>query len=172
MARAPALALLATALFAAGAARAETDRERAAKEIDQQMKELVKSGSPPVVRVYWEGADSNKVALDEARFELDDARLSYGDLDALDATSKAHRPIYDGQIETGKHQLAVGARDGVRREAELVGEGPHGRQPGPVRQRTRDGAVGHRPLELLERRQRRRRVEPQPGRRLSHRSGG
>lgn len=90
----------------AATSRAETDRERAAREIDAQMKEMVKL-PPATLRVQWEGVDSDKIAFDEARFELDDTRLSYGELDDLAARAKSGQPLYDGPIDEGKHALAV-----------------------------------------------------------------
>ena len=94
-------------LLLAATARAETDRQKAEKEIDAEMKELVKPLPAPTVRVVWDGVDSDKVAIDEARFELDDARLSYGEVDELQDASKGAKTLYDGSIDPGKHALNV-----------------------------------------------------------------
>ncbi|MBS2030926.1 MAG: hypothetical protein JST54_23685 [Deltaproteobacteria bacterium] len=95
------------ALCTSTLAHAETDREKAQREIDQQMKDLVKPLPPPAARIIWEGLDSDKIAIDAARFELDDAKLSYGELEDLTSAAKSHKSLYDGAVDVGKHALNV-----------------------------------------------------------------
>jgi len=99
--------LVGFALVVAAPAHAETEHDRAEREIAQQMKQLVKAPPAPSARVVWEGVDSDRVAIDEARFMLDDVRLSYGELDELQKAAAEHRALYDGAVEPGKHQLLV-----------------------------------------------------------------
>jgi hypothetical protein len=86
-------------------ARAEDEKVRKAREeIEQQMQEMVKQRPMPQVKLNWDGIDKTTFGLDEARFELDDERISYGEIENL---QKGAKTLYQGPVSEGDHHLKL-----------------------------------------------------------------
>ena len=82
----------------------EAGMRRAHEEVEKEMSQLVKL-PPSTVKVQWTGIDKDIFGLDEARFELDGERLSYGE--AAELLKPGTRQLYQGPVEPGTHKLTV-----------------------------------------------------------------